>query len=40
MTHAFQKKSQKLPHGEKERALRAKRDFEERVKKGTFYENE
>ena len=40
VTHAFHKKSRKLPHGEKDRALRAKRDFEERVKKGTYYEKE
>jgi hypothetical protein len=30
----------KLPTGEKERAIRAKRDFEERLHKGTYYEKE
>jgi len=39
ITNAFHKKSDKLPPGEKDRALRAKKDFEDRVKKGTYYEN-
>ena len=38
ITNAFVKKSDKLPPGEKERALRAKSDFEARIKKGTYYE--
>jgi phage-related protein len=38
ITNAFEKKSQKLPPGEKERALRAKADFEARIKKGAYYE--
>ena len=38
LTNAFEKKSQKLPPGEKERALRAKTDFETRIKKGSYYE--
>jgi phage-related protein len=40
VTNAFEKKSQKMPHGEKDRAMRAKRDFEERTKKGLYYEKE
>jgi phage-related protein len=35
ITNAFEKKSQKLPPGEKERALKAKADFESRIKRGT-----
>ena len=38
ITNAFVKKSAKLSSGEKDRALRAKADFETRVKKGTYYE--
>ena len=38
ITNAFVKKSDKLPSGEKDRALRAKADFETRVRKGTYYE--
>ncbi len=38
ITNAFVKKSDKLPPGEKDRALRAKADFEARVTKGTYYE--
>ena len=38
ITSAFVKKSDKLPPGEKDRALRAKADFEARVKKGIYYE--
>ena len=38
ITNAFHKKSDKLPPGEKERALNAKKDFEERFRKGTYYE--
>jgi hypothetical protein len=40
LTNAFQKKSQKVPPGEKDRALRAKRDFEERMQRGTYYDKE
>lgn len=38
ITNAFVKKSNKLPPGEKDRALRAKADYEARVRKGTYYE--
>jgi phage-related protein len=38
ITNAFVKKSDRLPSGEKDRALRAKADFETRVRKGTYYE--
>ena len=38
ITNAFVKKRDKLPPGEKDRALRAKADFEARVRKGTYYE--
>ena len=38
VTNGFQKKSQKLPFGEKDRALRAKEDYERRVNEGTYYE--
>jgi len=38
VTNAFVKKSAKLPPGEKDRARRAKTDFEARVRKGTYYE--
>jgi phage-related protein len=40
ITNAFEKKSQKLPPGEKARALKAKSDFEARIKRGTYYEKE
>jgi hypothetical protein len=40
ITNGFVKKSDKLPPGEKDRALRAKDDFETRMKKGTYYEND
>lgn len=40
ITNAFEKKSQKLPPGEKDRALKAKSDFEARIKGGTYYEKE
>jgi phage-related protein len=40
ITNAFEKKSQKLPTGEKDRALKAKSDFEARIKRGTYYEEE
>ena len=38
LTNAFVKKSAKVPSGEKDWALRAKADFEARVRKGTYYE--
>lgn len=38
ITNGFQKKSQKLPPGEKERAIRAKQDYEQRVKERRYYE--
>lgn len=34
------KKQQKLPSGEKERALRCMQDYQERVKKGIYYGSE
>ena len=40
VTNAFVKKSAKLPPGEKDRALRAKADFEARVRNGTYYETQ
>lgn len=40
VTNAFEKKSDKLPVGEKERALQAKSDYTERVKRGTYYGKE
>lgn len=38
ITNAFVKKQDKLPQGEKDRALRCMADFQERVKKGTYYD--
>jgi phage-related protein len=38
ITSAFAKKSEKLPRAEKDRALRAKANFEARVEEGTYYE--
>lgn len=40
VTNAFQKKQQKLPHAEKDRALRAMNDYKYRVQEGTYYEKE
>ncbi len=37
VTNAFQKKQQKLPKNEKERALNLKMDYETRVKRGDYY---
>jgi phage-related protein len=37
ITNAFTKKSDKLPRGEKDRALRCKKDYEQRVKAGRYY---
>lgn len=38
ITNAFCKKKQKLPKTEKEKALENKRDYERRIKEGTYYE--
>jgi phage-related protein len=38
ITNGFHKKSQKMPSGEKERALRAKQSYEQRVKERRYYE--
>src|SRR5436190_14952826 len=38
ITNAFQKKCDKLPVNEKERALRIKNDYEERINRGNYYE--
>ena len=38
ITNAFQKKQDKLPRAEKDRAIRIKEDFEQRVKEGIYYE--
>jgi hypothetical protein len=38
VTNAFTKKQDKLPATEKERALKAMQDYEQRVKTGTYYE--
>ncbi len=40
MTNAFEKKRDKLPVTEKERALRCKDDYEYQVKRGTYYDQE
>ena len=40
ITNAFMKKQRKLPKAEKERALRCRRDYENRNKKGIYYEKE
>jgi len=40
ITNAFRKKQQKLPSNEKIKALKAKQDYEDRVKKGTYYDEE
>ncbi len=40
VTNAFLKKSEKLPSNEKEQALKAYASYEERVKEGTYYEEE
>jgi Phage derived protein Gp49-like (DUF891) len=39
ITNPFVKKQDKLPSSEKERAVNLKRDYEQRVKKGTYYES-
>lgn len=38
ITNAFQKKTDKLPISEKERALKIKDNFEARIKNGDYYE--
>jgi hypothetical protein len=38
ITNAFMKKQQKLPEGEKERAIKYKQNYEGRVKNGSYYE--
>ncbi len=38
ITNAFEKKANKLPLREKQKALKAKEDFLTRSKKGTYYE--
>jgi phage-related protein len=40
VTNAFWKKQQKLPAGEKDRALRCMNSYKTRVKEGTYYEKE
>lgn len=37
ITNGFEKKSQKLPASQKERALRAKVDFQRRTNQGVYY---
>lgn len=37
VTNAFIKKTDKLPKGEKEQALKAKHSFKERMKQGDYY---
>ncbi len=38
VTNAFMKKTQKLPNGEKEQALKSFRSYQERIKEGSYYE--
>lgn len=40
VTNAFTKKTQELPSGEKELALKAFRSYEKRIKEETYYEEE
>ncbi len=40
VTNAFEKKADKLPSQEKEKALRCRRDYLQRVKGGTYYDQE
>jgi len=40
ITNAFSKKKDKLPQGEKERALKCMKDYEQRVKAGRYYGEE
>lgn len=38
VTNAFHKKSDKLPKNEKDRALKLKNDYENRIEQGNYYE--
>lgn len=38
VTNAYEKKSDKMPAGEKQKALKAKDDYIKRCKKGTYYD--
>lgn len=38
VTNGFHKKADKLPKNEKDRALRIKNNYEDRVKRGNYYE--
>jgi hypothetical protein len=38
VANGFQKKTQKLPHEEKERAIRSRNDYYKRIKEGKYYE--
>jgi len=38
ITNAFHKKQQKLPKAEKERAIRAMKDYQQRMREDTYYE--
>lgn len=38
VTNGFHKKTDQLPQKEKDRALKIKRDYEARVKRGDYYE--
>lgn len=38
VTNGFHKKADKLPQNEKDRALKIKKDYETRVKRGNYYE--
>jgi len=38
ITNSYKKKSNKLPRNEKDKALKAKKDYEQRFKEGTYYE--
>lgn len=40
VTNAFWKKQDKLPKGEKDRALSCMQSYKQRVKEGTYYEKE
>jgi phage-related protein len=40
ITNAFAKKSDKIPPGEKDRAQKCMRDYEQRVKAGSYYAEE
>lgn len=39
VTNAFLKKSQKLPRGEKEQAIKAQGSYETRIRQGVYYED-